>query len=57
VAPAAVAADGGDPRVRFIPRTRAVSRIRYDGNTVVNPAPFPDVFSDPTVSRVQGSNR
>jgi hypothetical protein len=52
-----MAADGGNQRVRFIPRTRAVSRIRYDGNTVVNPAPFPDVFSDPTVSRVQGSNR
>ena len=52
-----MAADDGDQRCRFIPRTLAVSRIRYDGNTVVNPAPFPDIFSDPTVSCVEGSIR
>jgi hypothetical protein len=41
VATAAMAADDGDQRFRFIPPTLAVGRIRYDGNTVVNPAPFP----------------
>jgi len=35
-----MAADDGDQRFRFIPPTLTVSRICYDGNTVVNPAPF-----------------
>jgi hypothetical protein len=32
-----------------------VSRIEYDGNTFGNPASYPDIFNDPTVSGVQGS--
>jgi hypothetical protein len=32
-----------------------VSRIQYDGNTFGNPANYPYIFNDPTVSGVQGS--
>lgn len=32
-----------------------VSRVQYDGNTFGNPANYPYIFTDPTVSGVQGS--
>ena len=35
--------------------TLAVSRVRYDGNTFGNTQDYPFIFSDPTVSGVQGS--
>ena len=38
-----------------LPDTLVVSRITYDGNTFGNPASFPAIFSDPTVTGVQGT--
>jgi hypothetical protein len=32
-----------------------LSRIQYDGNTFGNPANYPYIYNDPTVSGVQGS--
>jgi hypothetical protein len=32
-----------------------VSRVKYEGNTFGNPATFPQIFNDPSVSGVQGS--
>jgi hypothetical protein len=35
--------------------TLALSRVRYDGNTFGNTQDYPFIFSDPTVSGIQGS--
>src|SRR5271157_170227 len=40
---------------RFLPGALVVSRVQYDGNTFSDPTPYPYIFSESTVSGVQGS--